>query len=80
MATSLSIMQLIAGVRILMQNYLNNKFYGIPGIILSFNVVCAGLFVLIVLLKSKQTSRRKIRNFKLDWESKKIKVVKQGSE
>ena len=41
-------------------------YYGIPGTILSFNVVHVDSVVIIVLLKSKQTSRREKRNFKLD--------------
>ena len=36
------------------------------GIILSFNAVCAGSPVIIMLQKGKQTSIRKIRNFKFD--------------
>ena len=62
MTTSLSVMQMIVGVHVLMQDYFN----GISGTILSFSVVWAGSFVIIMLSKSKQTSRRKIRKFKLD--------------
>ena len=41
-------------------------FYGMSGTILSFNVVHVNSVVIIVLLKSKQTSLEgKIRNFKL---------------
>ena len=38
-------------------------FYGMPSAIISFNVVHVDLAVIIVLLKSKQTSRRKNYKF-----------------
>ena len=67
MATSL----IDCWAHILSQNY----FYGIPGAILSFNTLCTGSFVIIMLLKSNKQVEGKIRNFKLD--QRKV-VVKQG--
>ena len=53
------------------------NFYGMPGAILSFNAICLGSFVIIMLLKiNKQVEREKLGI--LSW-IKEIKEKKVGN-